>query len=103
MCYITLIFEKMIVVRNLWKKFGNTQIFAGLDLSVESGETLVILGQSGIGKSVLLKHIIGLLTPDAGTIDIDGVCITSPRSPEVWIEISSVSNILTWESIFRTS
>lgn len=66
----------MIVIRDLWKKFGTTQIFAGLNLSVESGETLVILGQSGIGKSVLLKHIIGLLSPDAGTIDIDGVCIT---------------------------
>lgn len=44
----------------------------GLDLDVLKGESLVLLGQSGIGKSVLLKHVIGLLEPDAGTVEIDG-------------------------------
>ncbi len=68
--------QRMISIRNLWKKFGRLPIFSGLDLDVRNGETLVILGQSGIGKSVLLKHIIGLLRPDEGTIDIDGIRIT---------------------------
>lgn len=66
----------MITIRNLWKRFGKTQILSGMNLDVHDGETLVLLGQSGIGKSVLLKHIIGLLSPDEGTIDIGGA---SPR------------------------
>ena len=45
----------MISIRNLWKKFGKLQVLAGMDLDVKSGETLVILGPSGIGKSVLLN------------------------------------------------
>lgn len=60
----------MIKIRNLWKKFGHFQVFSGLDVEVRAGETLVVLGPSGIGKSVLLKHIIGLLKPDAGEIEI---------------------------------
>jgi phospholipid/cholesterol/gamma-HCH transport system ATP-binding protein len=65
-----------ITIRDLWKRFGKLQVLAGLNLDVNEGETIVILGPSGIGKSVLLKHIIGLLKPDSGSIDIDGTCIT---------------------------
>src|SRR5690242_9584385 len=66
----------MIKIHNLWKRFGRMQVLAGLDLEVNAGETIVLLGPSGIGKSVLLKHIIGLLKPDAGSIDIDGMRVT---------------------------
>ncbi len=52
-------------------------ILSDLSLDVENGETLVILGPSGIGKSVLLKHIIGLTKPDSGTVEIDGVMVSS--------------------------
>lgn len=56
----------------LKKKFGEKIILDGLDLKIIEGETFVIIGQSGVGKSVLLKHITGLLWPDEGKIYIDG-------------------------------
>ena len=62
----------MIAVRGLVKSIGPQEILRGVDLVVEKGETLVIIGRSGGGKSVLLKHLIGLMTPDAGEIWIDG-------------------------------
>lgn len=66
----------MIEVRDLKKKFGSQPILDGVSFSIESGESLVIIGRSGGGKSVLLKHIIGLLQPDSGTVRIDGEDIT---------------------------
>lgn len=65
--------QKMIIVRNLSKRLGNNIIFDGLDLEVEAGETRVILGRSGSGKSVLLKHIVGIIEPDSGEIIVDGI------------------------------
>ena len=62
----------MIAVRDLTKRIGRQEILRGIDLTVAKGETLVIIGRSGGGKSVLLKHLIGLLQPDAGEIWIDG-------------------------------
>jgi len=66
----------MIRIRNLRKQFGALQVLEGLDLDILDGETLVILGPSGIGKSVLLKHIIGLCKPDAGSIEVNGMFIS---------------------------
>jgi len=63
----------MIEIRGLTKAFGAKSVLEGVDLDVESGETVVVLGPSGTGKSVLLKHILGLLEPDAGSIKVDGV------------------------------
>lgn len=54
------------------KGFGPKVVLDGLDLTVPKGESLVVLGKSGIGKSVLLKHVIGLLEPDSGTVEIGG-------------------------------
>lgn len=62
----------MIAVRNLVKQIGSQEILRGINLMVAKGETLVIIGRSGGGKSVLLKHLIGLMQPDAGEIWIDG-------------------------------
>jgi len=62
----------MIAVRSLAKKIGQQEILRGVDLEVATGETLAIIGRSGGGKSVLLKHLVGLMTPDAGEICIDG-------------------------------
>ena len=62
----------MIEVRNLQKSFGAQKILDGVNLRIESGESVVIIGRSGGGKSVLLKHIIGLIRPDAGEVLIDG-------------------------------
>ena len=53
---------------NVFKKFGANQVLAGVSLRIFQGEVTTIMGKSGVGKSVLLKHIIGLLQPDAGEI-----------------------------------
>src|SRR3954463_8030800 len=68
----TLNSSPMIAVRGLMKRIGPQEILLGIDLTVAKGETLVIIGRSGGGKSVLLKHLIGLMQPDAGEIWIDG-------------------------------
>jgi len=62
----------MIRVCSLKKKIGQQEILCGVDLEVRTGETLVLIGRSGGGKSVLLKHIIGLMEPDSGEIWIHG-------------------------------
>ncbi len=62
----------MIEISGLSKRLGRMQVLHDLDLEVRTGETLVVLGPSGTGKSVLLKHIIGLMRPDEGSIRIDG-------------------------------
>ena len=66
----------MIEIRGLKKRLGSKQVLDGVDLEVKTGECMVVMGRSGTGKSVLLKHIIGLMTPDAGTIEIDDVEIS---------------------------
>src|SRR5256885_3755014 len=66
----------MIAVRDLRKAIGEQQILRGVELDVAVGETLAIIGRSGGGKSVLLKHLVGLMQPDAGEIWIQGQNIT---------------------------
>lgn len=62
----------MIHVHDLWKSYNGLQVLTGLNLDVYEGETVVILGRSGVGKSVLLKQIIGIEKPDSGFIEIQG-------------------------------
>ena len=62
----------MIEVRNLQKSFGTSKILDGVSFRIENGESVVIIGRSGGGKSVLLKHLVGLLQPDSGEVLIDG-------------------------------
>jgi phospholipid/cholesterol/gamma-HCH transport system ATP-binding protein len=69
----------MIRIQGLRKRLGSKQVLDGVDLEVREGETLLVMGRSGTGKSVLLKHIIGLMTPDAGSIVIDDVEIVGLR------------------------
>jgi phospholipid/cholesterol/gamma-HCH transport system ATP-binding protein len=66
----------MIEVRQLKKSYGPQLILNGVDLKIESGESAVIIGRSGGGKSVLLKHLIGLLKPQSGEVLVDGEAIT---------------------------
>jgi len=62
---------------DIHKSFGNNVVLNGLDLFIEVGKVTVIIGQSGSGKSVLLKHMIGLIQPDKGKVEIDGQDISS--------------------------
>ena len=62
----------MIEARHLEKRFGEQTVLDGMSFRIENGESVAIIGRSGCGKSVLLKHLIGLLKPDAGEVLIDG-------------------------------
>lgn len=66
----------MIEVKDLRKAFGSHKVLDGVTFSIEKGDSLVIIGRSGCGKSVLLKNIIGLLKPDSGEVHVDGTEIT---------------------------
>jgi phospholipid/cholesterol/gamma-HCH transport system ATP-binding protein len=65
----------MIEVRELRKRFGAQEVLSGVTLRINRGEAVVIIGRSGGGKSVLLKHFVGLLQPDAGEVLVDGASI----------------------------
>ncbi len=73
----------MIEIKNLKKSFGKKEVLKGVDLVINKGETLVIIGKSGCGKSVLLKHIIGLLKPDVGEILFEGMDIVKMKMKEL--------------------
>lgn len=66
----------MIRINNLYKSFGDNRVLRGVNLEIEEGETITIIGGSGCGKSVLLKHIVGLMKPEIGEIEVDGQEIT---------------------------
>jgi phospholipid/cholesterol/gamma-HCH transport system ATP-binding protein len=76
--------QPVIQVIDLYKSFGDLQVLKGVDLTVYKGETLVILGRSGCGKSVLLRHMIGLMKPDSGEILVDGVDITMLKHDDLY-------------------
>lgn len=71
----------MIKINDLWKSYGKLQVLKGLNLEIADGETLVILGRSGVGKSVLLRQILGIEKPDKGFVEVDGLNI-SAMSPK---------------------
>lgn len=73
----------MIHVRNLHKSFGSQKVLNNLNLDVPAGEITAIIGPSGEGKSVLIKHMIGLLTPDSGDIEVEGESIVGIRRSEM--------------------
>ncbi len=66
----------MISIKSIWKSFLDHQVLRGVDLDIMDGETITIIGGSGCGKSVLLKHIVGLLKPEKGVVLVDQVDIT---------------------------
>lgn len=67
--------ERFICIRDVHKSFGDLQVLRGVSLEIARGESVVIIGSSGTGKSVLIKHIIGLLAPDAGCVYVDGASV----------------------------
>lgn len=67
----------MIEVKNVWKTFDDNEVLRDLSVTIDKGETIAIVGSSGCGKTVLLKHILGLLEPDRGEILVDGINIST--------------------------
>jgi len=73
----------MIEIRGVRKRLGDRQVLDGVDLDIGTGETVVVLGPSGTGKSVLLKHILGLMSADQGSIQVDGEEIVGRKEAEL--------------------
>jgi len=67
----------MIKLENIYKKFGTQQVLRGLNLDIPAGKITVVIGRSGEGKSVLLKHLMGLMVPDQGRVIVDGKDIST--------------------------
>ncbi len=73
----------MIIVKNLYKRFGKNEVLKGVSFQIDDGETVVIVGKSGVGKSVMIKCIVGLLDIDQGEIWIDDVRIDKAKEKEI--------------------
>jgi phospholipid/cholesterol/gamma-HCH transport system ATP-binding protein len=73
----------LVEVQNIWKEFEGHSVLRNVTLSVDKGSAVAILGKSGAGKSVLLKIVIGLIKPDAGTVMIDGKAVGSMKHREI--------------------
>jgi phospholipid/cholesterol/gamma-HCH transport system ATP-binding protein len=75
--------ETIISIKNLWKSFGKNEVLKGINLTLNKGENLVILGQSGSGKSVTIKCLVGLVEADKGEIDVFDTDITNLKNDEL--------------------
>ena len=74
----------MIEIKNLHKSFGENKVLRGVDLEIDTGETIVIIGRSGCGKSVLVKHIVGLLYPDEGYVKVEDRVVSEMSMSELY-------------------
>ena len=74
-----------IVVTDVWKSFGEAEILKGVNLTIPRGQITIIIGGSGSGKSVLVKHLLGLLQPDRGKIEVDGEDIAHMSERELTV------------------
>jgi len=74
----------MIEIKNLHKYFGSNKVLQGVNLEIETGETIVIIGRSGCGKSVLIKHVVGLLYPDEGYVKVEGQRVDEMAMKELY-------------------
>ncbi|TFG79778.1 MAG: ATP-binding cassette domain-containing protein, partial [Chrysiogenales bacterium] len=74
----------MIEIRDLYKSFADKKVLQGVNLIIEPGQTTTIIGGSGSGKSVLFKHVIGLMKPDSGSILVEGEDITKMRESDLY-------------------
>lgn len=90
----------MIRIKDLWKRYGKFDVLKGLDLEARQGEILVILGRSGVGKSVLLKHIIGIEKPDRGSIEVHNVKITDLKKNELVEAVKNMGMLFQGAALF---
>ncbi|MDX1395819.1 MAG: ATP-binding cassette domain-containing protein [Gemmatimonadota bacterium] len=90
----------MIELVGVKKAFGDKVVLAGVDLVISEGESLVIMGPSGTGKSVLLKHIVGLLDPDEGDVRVDGVSVPKANQRAILDIRSKISYVFQNSALF---
>lgn len=90
----------MIRCVNLWKKYGNKDVLKGVDLEVQQGETIVILGRSGAGKSVLLRHIMGLERADKGEVYIEEVALSPLRGYKLYHALRNMGMLFQASALF---
>lgn len=90
----------MIELRNIKKSFGSKSVLNGVSCSVPTGQTTCIIGRSGCGKSVLLKHIVGMLKADSGTVLIDGRDVTTLTKQELFDMRRSIGYVFQGAALF---
>lgn len=90
----------MILFDDLHKRLGGAAVLDGVDLEIARGETFALLGPSGTGKSVLLKHVVGLLDPDAGDVRVDGVSVPRADQAEMREVRSKISFVFQDSALF---
>lgn len=90
----------MIAFRGVEKAFGANRVLKGFTLTVREGETVVIVGGSGTGKSVALKHVVGLLEPDAGEVEVDGRIVHRLRRRELTELRSHIGYVFQFAALF---
>ncbi|MBI1809510.1 MAG: ABC transporter ATP-binding protein [Gemmatimonadetes bacterium] len=90
----------MIVLEDIHKAFGPKVVLNGFSLEVREGETLVIIGYSGTGKSVAIKHIVGLLEPDKGRVFVDGLEVSSLSRRELYALRARIGYVFQFSALF---
>ncbi len=89
-----------IKLENIYKAFGTKHVLNGFTLDVNEGETMVIIGYSGTGKSVAIKHIVGLLEPDKGTVFVDGLEVQKLKRRELYALRSHIGYVFQFSALF---
>src|SRR5947207_8805432 len=90
----------MIKLLDVHKSFGAKKVLEGFTLDVAEGETMVIIGYSGTGKSVAIKHIVGLLEPDSGTVFVDGQEVPRLTRNDLYALRSHIGYVIQFAGLF---
>jgi phospholipid/cholesterol/gamma-HCH transport system ATP-binding protein len=90
----------MIEIRDVHKSFADKKVLQGVDLDIASGQTTTIIGGSGSGKSVLFKHIIGLMKPDSGAVLVDGEDITRMKERDLYCLVEKYGLVFQGGALF---
>jgi phospholipid/cholesterol/gamma-HCH transport system ATP-binding protein len=90
----------MIQLVDVYKSFGSKRVLTGFTLDVNEGETMVIIGYSGTGKSVAIKHIVGLLEPDRGTVFVDGLEVPKLKRRELYDLRARIGYVFQFAALF---